>query len=84
MLRDALHSKEQYQHIRAVPLRQGEAVVFSHRVIHWGSKGRAGPPVVAPRLAISFAFADDDFEPPYIERYSAVEHETRAMSVWGV
>jgi hypothetical protein len=42
MMKDALHSKEQYQHIRAVPLRGGEAVVFSHRIIHWGSRGRAG------------------------------------------
>lgn len=63
MLRDALCSKEAYQYIRAVPLRQGEAAFFSHRLIHWGSRGRQGYP--HPRFALSFAFSDPDFEAPF-------------------
>eukprot|EP00039_Didymoeca_costata_P013940 m.218683 g.218683 ORF g.218683 m.218683 type:complete len:414 (+) comp15905_c1_seq4:1706-2947(+) len=64
MLRDALHGKEQYQYIRAIPLKAGECAIFSHRIIHWGSRGRPGYPV--PRIAISFAFSSDDFEAHYI------------------
>ena len=41
-----------------------QAAFFSHRIIHWGSRGRVGYPL--PRLAISFAFSEPGFEPPYI------------------
>jgi len=36
----ALHCKQSYQNIRAVPAEAGSAVLFTHRIIHWGSKGR--------------------------------------------
>lgn len=36
----AMNCKQAYQTIRAVPAEAGSAVVFTHRVIHWGSRGR--------------------------------------------
>ena len=63
-LRRALADKAAYQAIRALPRCAGEAVVFSHRILHWGSAGDAGE--AAPRLAISFAHSARDFEAPYL------------------
>eukprot|EP00041_Stephanoeca_diplocostata_P005382 m.61093 g.61093 ORF g.61093 m.61093 type:complete len:498 (+) comp15752_c0_seq1:288-1781(+) len=64
MMRDALATKESYQNIRGLPVQQGEALFFSHRTIHWGSRGH--PAYAHPRKALSFAFSDDSFEAPYI------------------
>lgn len=63
-LREALLDKEDYQHIRAIPLNAGEFVIFTHRILHWGSKGRKnykGP----PRISFSVAFSDPSFEASY-------------------
>ena len=38
----ALPNKEDYQNIRALPVSCGDVIMFSHRIIHWGSKGRKG------------------------------------------
>ena len=38
-----LPAKEAYQHITAIPAEAGSAVVFTHRVIHWGSRGVGRP-----------------------------------------
>eukprot|EP00892_Ulva_mutabilis_P009175 jgi/Ulvmu1/662/UM010_0033.1 len=65
-LRQALPDKEAFQHVRALPAAAGEAVLFSHRVIHWGSAGSRAAP--HPRVSISFGFSDDTFEAPYIPR----------------
>lgn len=65
-LQVALPKKESYQNIRAIPLAAGTAVFFTHRIIHWGSKGRVG--YHTPRIACSFAGADDSFEPSYFSR----------------
>jgi hypothetical protein len=59
--------KENYQLIRALPCEAGGAVVFTHRLIHWGSRnsgdgGGAPPP---PRLSLAMAASDPGFEPPY-------------------
>lgn len=62
----SLHPQEAYQHIRALPCPAGAAALFTHRIIHWGSRGRAGHP--APRISISFGCADDGYEPPYFDR----------------
>ncbi len=74
-LRLCLPHKEAYQHITAVPAETGSAVVFTHRVIHWGSRGtprsvekdgvRRPTP---PRVCVSFGFADDAYEPAYVDR----------------
>jgi len=65
-LQVALPNKEAYQNIRALPLAAGSAVMFTHRIIHWGSAGRAG--YHTPRIACSFAGADDSFETSYFSR----------------
>lgn len=63
-LSNALKNKESYQHIRALPLLSGEFVVFTHRVLHWGSKGRKNY-TGEPRISLSVAFSDPVFEAPY-------------------
>jgi len=65
-LQVALKDKEAFQNIRAVPLDRGDAVLFTHRIIHWGSAGkreRGG----SPRISISFGCAASDFEPAYFK-----------------
>ncbi|KAG2440535.1 hypothetical protein HYH02_010413 [Chlamydomonas schloesseri] len=62
----ALAGKEDYQAIRALPAEAGSALIFTHRIIHWGSRGRKG--FHTPRLAVSWGCADDAYEPPYFAR----------------
>ena len=72
-LRLALPNKEAYQRIASVPAEAGSVVVFTHRVIHWGS---APPPPTPPsygethepRVCVSFGFADEEYEPAYLRR----------------
>ena len=63
-LSTALKDKESYQHIRALPLNPGEYVIFTHRIMHWGSKGRKSY-TGEPRISLSVAFSDPTFEAPY-------------------
>jgi len=65
-LRVALPSKESYQHIRAMPRQAGQSVMFTHRVIHWGSK-RAPNTDLPCRIALSFVCSDPTYEKPYVE-----------------
>ena len=65
-LRRILLTKDAYQHIRAVPLKPGHVIMFTHRIMHWGSTGRRGYPI--PRIAFSVACSDDLFEAPYFDR----------------
>ena len=44
-----LRSDSAVQSIRACPLPAGGAVLFSHRVMHWGSRGH--PRCTTPRLS---------------------------------
>ena len=53
-----------YQAIRALPCERGSANFFTHRIIHWGSKGRKATQL-GPRIAFSFACSDPTFEKPY-------------------
>merc|ERR1719506_2635427 len=52
-----------YTKIQANPLPPGGVSLHTHRTIHWGSSSLAQD----PRISLSFAFADADFEPPYID-----------------
>ena len=52
-----------------MPRLAGSAVLFSHRVFHWGGAGRPGCPT--PRIAISFAASDPAFEPHYLAQPDA-------------
>lgn len=63
-----LQDKQSYQHIRALPRNVGESVAFTHRILHWGSKGDADY-VDDPRIAISFVCSDVSFEKPYLKNY---------------
>jgi len=62
-MRVALPTRESYQNIKCIPAEAGSAILFSHRIIHWGSKGRKG--YHTPRIAFSFATSSDDFESSY-------------------
>ena len=59
--------KERFQDIRALPVADGDALLFSHRLLHWGSRGIRG---AAPRISISFGFSDPSFEKPYLRESS--------------
>ena len=74
-LQKALPTKESYQHIRALPRKSGQSVIFSHRIIHWGSQSTKtddehGDDIpddgYSPRIAISFVCSDPSFEPPLL------------------
>eukprot|EP01023_Acetabularia_acetabulum_P066441 TRINITY_DN8976_c1_g1_i8.p1 TRINITY_DN8976_c1_g1~~TRINITY_DN8976_c1_g1_i8.p1 ORF type:complete len:427 (+),score=100.00 TRINITY_DN8976_c1_g1_i8:122-1402(+) len=65
-LQRSLPNKESFQKIKSVPVEAGGAVIFTHRVIHWGSQGRRGYGI--PRISMSFGCADDDFEKSYLDR----------------
>ena len=73
-LHRALSSKESFQRIRCLPRKAGQSILFTHRIIHWGSQG--DPPCtlaespVHPRIAISFVASDPDYEAPLL-----VNHE---------
>lgn len=60
----ALPNKEAFQRIRAMPRDPGQSILFTHRIIHWGS---IKDPEASPRVAISFVCSDPSFEKPYID-----------------
>jgi len=59
-------TSESFQHIRCVPAKAGSAVCFTHRLLHWGSRGKTT--AANPRIALSYAASTDDFEEPYFPR----------------
>ena len=65
-LRRALPTKAAFQHIRALPRASGQSLVFTHRIIHWGS-ARDKNSRLPPRVAISFVCSDPSYEKPYID-----------------
>lgn len=65
-LNRALPNKEAFQQIRALPRQQGQSVLFTHRIIHWGS-ARDPASRQPPRIAISFVCSDPTFEKPYVD-----------------
>ena len=75
-LQRALSTKESFQHIRALPRRTGEAVLFTHRILHWGSKGNPNNTTVGPRVAISFVCTDPDLERPYLRNTAVATSAT--------
>ena len=62
-LRRCLPNKHGYQNIRALPVPSGTGIFFSHRILHWGSRGRRKYPT--PRMALSMACSTNDYEPCY-------------------
>ncbi|KAI3656047.1 hypothetical protein MP638_000945 [Amoeboaphelidium occidentale] len=63
-----------FQNIRALPCSSGSCVVFSHRIIHWGSRSVKGYP--HPRIAMAFAFSDPEYEEPYLLNCSLVRESS--------
>lgn len=59
----ALRSDAAVQAITACHLQPGGMVFFTHRAMHWGSRGR--PDCTRPRISISFGCSDPSFEKPY-------------------
>ena len=51
------------QSVRACPLKPGGCVIFTHRTMHWGSKGQSN--CADARISISFGHSDYAFEEPY-------------------
>ena len=66
----ALNTKQSYQNIRALPRTAGQSVIFTHRILHWGSRGNPQALNNHPRVAISFVYSDIDFESPYLSKES--------------
>ncbi len=66
----ALPTKQSYQNIRALPRKAGESIIFTHRVLHWGSAGNPHASNLHPRVAISFVYSDIDYEAPYLTNFS--------------
>jgi hypothetical protein len=58
-LLEALPSPAHWPSIVAQPCVRGDVLIFSHRVLHWGSTSQADAP---HRVALSFAFSDTAFE----------------------
>ena len=67
-----MKDKKAYQNITACPVDVGEAVVFTHRTIHWGSKPRDNYQG-EPRVNVSFGFSDDSFEKAYLKNRNGVK-----------
>lgn len=53
-----------HQHIRALPASPGDALFWSHRLIHWGSAPPMG--MTNARRTLTWALADPSFEQPLL------------------
>ena len=63
----ALPNKQAFQRIRALPREPGQSLLFTHRLLHWGSaRDPHETSTTPPRLAISFVCSDPAFEKPYL------------------
>jgi len=62
----ALPEKQAYQNIRALPRSAGQSLLFTHRILHWGSRGNPNSHIMRPRIAISFVSSDPSFEKSYL------------------
>ena len=71
----ALPDKCAFQNIRALPRRAGQSLLFTHRIMHWGSRGNPNSHDKTPRVAISFVCSDPSFEKPYLKGISLEDDE---------
>ena len=71
----ALSDKCAYQNIRALPRKAGQSLLFTHRILHWGSRGNPNSHDKTPRVAISFVCSDPSFEKPYLNNFSLGDDE---------
>lgn len=67
-LRRALPEKQAFQRIVALPRDPGQSLLFTHRIIHWGSaRDPNADKSLGHRIAISFVCSDPSFEKPYLK-----------------
>ena len=59
---------ERLPYVRALPVPRTSALVWSHRLIHWGSAHGGAPHA---RKTLAFALADPAFEPPLLRAVDA-------------
>ena len=71
----ALPEKCAYQNIRALPREAGQSLLFTHRILHWGSRGNPNSHDKTPRVAISFVCSDPSFEKPYLNNFSMLDDD---------
>lgn len=65
----ALPDKTQFQNIVALQRNPGQSLLFTHRIIHWGSaRDPDADESLVPRIAISFVCSDPTFEKPYLTK----------------
>jgi Phytanoyl-CoA dioxygenase (PhyH) len=79
-LQRALPNKGSFQHIRSFPRSAGTSLLFTHRIIHWGS-ARDESSTMPPRIAISFVCSDPSYEKPYLEQYSRQPSEESTLFI---
>jgi hypothetical protein len=79
-LRRSLPDKESFQHIRALPRQPGQSILFTHRIIHWGSKSDPDTSH-PPRIAISFVCSDPTYEAPLISPDCFTEDKTPKFAI---
>jgi len=75
----ALSTKESFQHIRCLPRKAGQSILFTHRIIHWGSQGDDNNDTssnASPRIAISFVCSDPDYESPILVNHAKYFDDT--------
>ena len=68
-LQRALPDKTAYQKIRALSRESGQSLLFTHRLIHWGSQSWETD-VHKSRIAISFVCSDPEYEAPFLKEAS--------------
>ncbi|EJK66317.1 hypothetical protein THAOC_12774 [Thalassiosira oceanica] len=71
----ALDTKQSYQNIRALPRQACQSVLFTHRILHWGSRGNPNALNNRPRLAVSFVYSEEGFEAPYLSNFCFVREK---------
>ena len=78
-IREALPGPAAWGNIVAQPCASGGMLVFSHRLLHWGSAAEKDAP---PRVAMSFALADASFETgPYFDAKRFLPYPPLALRV---
>jgi hypothetical protein len=79
-LRLALPTKQSFQTIRALPRKPGQSILFTHRIIHWGSQSDADSKH-PPRVAISFVCSDPEYEAPLVNPDYFTDTKTPPFSI---
>jgi hypothetical protein len=82
-LRRALPDKGSFQRIVCLPREKGQSILFTHRIIHWGSARdpHCDESKYGPRIAISFVCSDPTFEKPYLPKHPMVDGQRPPLRI---